>query len=152
MLEGVGSICEKSLVFILIKSTKLYTITKNRDPNSLQINFSIQIRWRYQIHRRVEVKNWKEWEEYSWQEWCGVDLELMQLSFSVLVWAFLVVVMATISWHDIGGCVIQRANIIQWAYNGAQLEVKSSSILGLVSSNLVLFFSLCSFLLKLRLE
>ena len=56
MLEGVGSIYEKSLVFILIKSTKLYSITKNRDPSSLQINFSIQFRWRYQIHRRVEVK------------------------------------------------------------------------------------------------
>ena len=35
---------------------KLYSVTKNWDPSSLQTNFSTQFRWRHQIHRRVEVK------------------------------------------------------------------------------------------------
>ena len=81
---------------------------------------------------------------WTWNWW--------QLSFSVLVWAFLVVVMATVNCHGAGGCVIQHANVLQWAYNEAQglPEVKSSSILGLAGSNQFLFFSLCSLLLKLR--
>ena len=35
------------------------------------------------------------------------------------------------------GCVIEHASVLQWAYNEAQglLEVKSSTILGLISSN-----------------
>ena len=36
---------------------------------------------------------------------CGLDPELRQHSFSVLVWVPLAVAMATVKCHDAGGCV-----------------------------------------------
>lgn len=86
----------------------------------------------------------KRVEGYSWQQWCGGGPGTDAALLSVLVWGFLVVVMATINWHGIGGCVIQHANVIQWAYNEAQvlLEVKSSSIGPIAGSNQFLFLQL----------
>ena len=72
----------------------------------------------------------------------------MQLSFLVLVWAFLVFV-----WQLSTVMVPVGVSFsMLMHYNEAQglLEVKSSAILGLVGSNQLLFFSLCSFLSKLR--
>ena len=43
----------------------------------------------------------------------SLDLELMQLSFSVLVWAILFVFLATGNCHGIGGCVIQDTDVLQ---------------------------------------
>ena len=43
----------------------------------------------------------------------GENLELRQLSFSVLVWAFSVVVMEIVNCHSAGGCVIQQAYALQ---------------------------------------
>lgn len=84
---------------------KLYSVTKNRDPSSLQINFSTQLRWRHQIQRRVEVKerngkgrrNFHDNSDLVWT-W-----DARQLSFSVLVWAFPLVVMATINCQALVG-------------------------------------------------
>ena len=52
---------------------------------------------------------WKEWEEYPWvirEQCCNLDPEVRQLSFLVLEWAFLVVVMVTVNCHGACGHII----------------------------------------------
>ena len=69
--------------------------------------------------------------------------ELMQPSFSVLVWAFPVVVMAIVHIMVLVG--VSFSMLIYYnEHNEAQglLEIKSSTTLGLVCSNQFLFFSL----------
>ena len=71
---------------------------------------------------------------------CGLDLKLMQRSFSVLVWAFPSGCYGNwqLSWS---WWVYHVANVLQRAYNETQgpLEVGSSAILGLLGSDQFLF-------------
>ena len=76
---------------------------KNGDGEpSSQVNFSTQAGWRKQIHKRAEVKG-KDLERLGGifmtylRTGCGLDLEQMQLSFPVLVWAFPVSVVAIVT-------------------------------------------------------
>ena len=76
---------------------------KNGDGEpSSQVNFSTQAGWRKQIHKRLEVKG-KDLERMGGifmtylRTGCGLDLEQVQLSFPVLVWAFPVSVMAIVT-------------------------------------------------------
>lgn len=83
---------------------------KKQEP-SLQVNISTQFRRRHQIYRRVELKV-RDLERVGGKFMSygrtghSLDLELMQLSFSGLVWAILFVFLATGNCHGIGGCVI----------------------------------------------
>ena len=80
------------------------------EPSS-QINFSTQFRQRHQIYRRVEIKG-RVLERVRGifmsylRQVCGLDPKLMQRSFLVLVWNFLVVVMTIINCSGAGGSVI----------------------------------------------
>ena len=120
---------------------------------SLQINFSIQFGWRHQIYRRVEVK-WREVDRVggifmrypvTWV-WFGPRTDAALLFSLCMGFSSCCHGNCKLSWRW-WVCHL----VLQCTYNEAQglLEVKSA-LLGLVGSKQFLFFSLCSFLLKLR--
>lgn len=93
-------------------STSFIQAKEGRRGSSSQINFSTQFGqiphlYRSSYEREGIGKSGRNIHNLSKNRFvCGLGPELRQYSFSVRVWAFLVVVMATVNCHGTGECVI----------------------------------------------